>query len=285
MSVSAELGERRIVELPAGVLEYRVSGAGRPLVFVHGVGVNGDLWRRVAPRLASDCQCFVPDWPLGSHLYPVRDQADLALPGLARIVADFLATMDLDGVTIVANDTGGAIAQALVGNHPERIGGLVLTSCDAFDRFPPVPQRYLEWAARSKLLMWLLGQAVRFEFVQRMPIAYGWVTSRPIEPAIMRSYTEPVRINSKVRNDFARLLRAVDTRFMFEAATKLRDFDKPALVLWAENDQIFPLEHGRRLAELLPRGRFEVIPDSRTFIPEEQPERLAAAVRMFVAGL
>jgi pimeloyl-ACP methyl ester carboxylesterase len=101
----------------------------------------------------------------------------------------------------------------------------------------------------------------------------------------MRSYTEPVRNNSKVRNDFARLLRAVDTRFMFEAATKLRDFDKPALVLWAENDQIFPLEHGRRLAELLPRGRFEVIPDSRTFIPEEQPERLAAAVRMFVAGL
>jgi pimeloyl-ACP methyl ester carboxylesterase len=285
MSLSTELGERRIVELPAGTLEYRVSGIGRALVFVHGVGVNGDLWRRVAPRLAADYQCFVPDWPLGSHLYPVRDQADLALPGLARIVADFLTVMDLDGVTIVANDTGGAIAQALVGRHPERISGLVLTSCDAFDRFPPVPQRYLEWTARSKLLMWLLGQAVRFEFVQRLPIAYGWVTSRPIETAIMRSYTESVRTNSKVRNDFARLLRAVDSRFMFEAAVKLRDFDKPALVLWAQNDRIFPLEHGRRLAELLPKGRFEIIPDSRTFIPEEQPERLASAVRMFVAGL
>jgi pimeloyl-ACP methyl ester carboxylesterase len=201
---------------------------------------------------------------------------------MARIVADLIAALDLADVTIVANDTGGAVAQWLVGHHPERIERLVLTSCDAFEKFPPTPQRYLEVAARSRALMWLVGWSVQFKFVQRLPTAYGWVTSRPIEEAIMRSYTDPVRTNPGVRRDLTRLLRAVDTRYTYEAAEALRGFDRPALVLWAEGDRIFPREHGQRLAELLPQGRFELVPDSRTFISEEQPERLAARVRDFL---
>ncbi len=283
MSVSAVLGERRIAATPAGTIEYRESGRGSPVVFVHGVGVNGDLWRRVAPRLAAEHRCIVPDLPWGAHSRPLRPDADLSLPGMARIVADFMAALELDDVTIVANDTGGAVAQSLAGRHPERIGRLVLTSCDAFEKFPPTPQRYLELTARSRALMWLVGWSVQFRLVQRLPTAYGWVTSRPIEPAIMRSYTEPVRTNPGVRRDLTRLLRAVDTRYTYEAAESLRAFDRPALVLWADGDKIFPSEHGRRLAELLPQGRFELVPDSRTFIPEEQPERLAARVRDFVA--
>jgi pimeloyl-ACP methyl ester carboxylesterase len=283
VSVSAVLGERRIAETPAGTIAYRESGRGSPVVFLHGVGVNGDLWRRVAPRLAGEHRCIVADLPWGAHSRPLRQDADLSLPGMARIVADFMAALELDDVTIVANDTGGAVAQSLVGRHPERIGRLVLTSCDAFEKFPPTPQRYLELTARSRALMWLVGWSVQFRFVQRLPTAYGWVTSKPIEPAIMRSYTEPVRTNPGVRRDLARLLRAVDTRYTYEAAESLRGFDRPALVLWADDDKIFPREHGRRLAELLPQGRFELMPDSRTFIPEEQPERLAARVRDFVA--
>jgi pimeloyl-ACP methyl ester carboxylesterase len=283
VSVSAVLGERRIAKTPAGTIEYRERGRGSPVVFVHGVGVNGDLWRRVAPRLAGEHRCIVPDLPWGAHSRPLRPDVDLSLPGMARIVADFMTALELDDVTIVANDTGGAVAQSLVGRHPERIGRLVLTSCDAFEKFPPTPQRYLELMARSRVLMWLVGWSVQFRFVQRLPTAYGWVTSKPIEPAIMRSYTEPVRRNPGVRRDLTRLLRAVDTRYTYEAAESLRGFDRPALVLWADEDRIFPREHGRRLAELLPRGRFELVPDSRTFIPEEQPERLAGRVRAFVA--
>jgi pimeloyl-ACP methyl ester carboxylesterase len=283
VSVSAVLGERRIAETPAGTIEYRERGRGSPVVFLHGVGVNGDLWRRVAPLLAGEHRCIVPDLPWGAHSRPLRRDADLSLPGMARIVADFMGALELDDVTIVANDTGGAVAQSLVGRHPERIGRLVLTSCDAFEKFPPTPQRYLELTAHSRVLMWLVGWSVQFRFVQRLPTAYGWVTSRPIEPAIMRSYTEPVRRNPGVRRDLTRLLRAVDTRYTHEAAETLRGFDRPALVLWADGDRIFPREHGRRLAELLPQGRFELVPDSRTFIPEEQPERLATRVRDFVA--
>jgi pimeloyl-ACP methyl ester carboxylesterase len=283
MSVSAALGDRRTVRTPAGTIEYRERGSGPAVFFVHGVGVNGDLWRGVAPRLAGTHRCVVPDLPWGSHSLPLSADADLSLPGMAQIVADVIAGLELEDVTLVANDTGGAVAQSLLGGHSERIARLVLTSCDAFEKFPPTPQRYLELAARSRVLMWLVAWSAQFKLVQRLPTAYGWVTSKPIEDAIMRSYTDPVRTNPGVRRDLARLLRAVDTRYTYEAAEGLRGFDKPALVLWADGDKIFPREHGRRLAALLPQGRFELIPDTRTFIPEEQPDRLAERVRDFIA--
>jgi pimeloyl-ACP methyl ester carboxylesterase len=282
MAISAALGERRTVEVPAGTIEYRELGDGPPVLFIHGVAVNADLWRNVVPPLAADHRCIAPDLPFGSHSHPLREDTDLSLPGLARIVADLIEALGLDDVTVVANDTGGAVSQSLVGLHPERVGRLVLTSCDAFEKFPPTPQRYLELAGRVAPLMWLVAWSAQFRAIQRLPTAYGWVTSGPIEPAIMRSFTDPVRTKPGVRRDLASLLRAVDTRFTFEAAERLPSFDKPALVLWADGDKIFPRAHGRRLAELLPQGRFELVADSRTFIPEDQPERLATTVGAFL---
>ena len=287
MSISPQLGLEHRVDIPAGTISYRDCGNGSPIVFVHGVAVNGDLWRKVVPCLAGGHRCITPDLPWGSHSIPLDPDADLSLPGMARITADFLEALkavDLDNVTIVANDTGGAVAQALVGRHPERIARLVLTSCDAFEKFPPTPQKYLEVMARSRLLTWIVAYTAQFKPIQRLPTAYGFVTSRAMPPDIMRSFTDPVRLNPGVRHDFRRLLRAVDTKYTFEAADLLANFDKPALVLWAGNDKIFPREHGRRLAKLLPQGRFELIADSRTFIPEDQPDRLVTAIEEFLAA-
>ena len=282
MSISAQLGEERRVDIPAGAISYRERGDGPPIVFVHGVAVNGDLWRRTVPPLAVGHRCITPDLPWGSHSLPLHPDTDLSLPGMARITADFLEALDLDAVTIVANDTGGAVAQMLVGRHPDRIGCLVLTSCDAFEKFPPTPQRYLQVMAHSRLLTWIVAVTAKFKSVQRLPTAYGFVTSRPMPEEVMRSYTGPIRRNAGVRRDFRRMLRAVDTKYTFEAASQLIGFDQPALVLWAENDKIFPREHGRRLAQLLPRGEFGLIPRSRTFIPEDQPELLVAAIEEFL---
>ena len=282
MSISAELGESRTVAVEAGTIAYRERGSGPPIVFVHGVGVNGDLWRKVVPALAGENRCIAPDLPHGAHSHPLRPDADLSLPGLARIVADFIEALGVEDATVVANDTGGAVAQWLVGHHPERIGRLVLTSCDAFEKFPPRPQLYLKPAARVPALLWLVAWTVRFKAVQRLPTAYGWTTKAPIEAAVMRSYTDPIRTIPGVRRDLRRLLLAVDTRYTHEAAGSLWSFDRPALVLWGEDDRLFPREHGRRLAELLPQGRFELVEDSRTFIPEEQPDALAARVRAFL---
>jgi pimeloyl-ACP methyl ester carboxylesterase len=282
VSISAQLGEERRVDIPAGSISYRERGEGPPIVFVHGVAVNGDLWRRVAPTLSVGHRCITPDLPWGSHSLPLHPETDLSLPGMARITADFLDALDLDAVTIVANDTGGAVAQALVGRHPDRIGRLVLTSCDAFEKFPPTPQRYLQVMAHSRVLTWIVAFTAKFKSIQRLPTAYGFVTSRPMPEEVMRSYTGPIRRNAGVRRDFRRMLRAVDTKYTFEAADQLAGFDQPALVLWAENDKIFPREHGRRLAQLLPRGEFGLIPQSRTFIPEDQPELLVAAIVEFL---
>ena len=283
MSVSAALGEERTIRLPAGPVTYRDRGQGPAVVFVHGVGVNGDLWRGVAPALGKGVRCITPDLPWGGHRLALRPDADLSLRGMARIVADLLEALDLDDVTIVGNDTGGAVSQALVAWHPGRVGRLVLTSCDAFEKFPPTPQKYLEVVARSRAAMWLTTLAAQTRFFQRTPLAYGWVTSRPMPREIMRSYTGAMHRDAGVRRDMRRMLRAVTTDDTFAAAEGLRAFDRPALVLWAEHDKIFPREHGRRLAELLPQGRFEVMPDCRTFIPEEQPAALAARLRTFLA--
>ena len=230
-------------------------------MFVHGVGVNGDLWRDVAPALADEHRCIVPDLPFGAHSLPLRDDADLSLPGMARIVADFIEALGLEEVAVVANDTGGAVAQWLVGHHPERIGRLVLTSCDAFEKFPPTPQRYLEVGrafpgARCGWSRW----TVRFKLVQRLPTAYGWVTQRPIDPAIMRSYTDADphdagRAPRPRSGCCAPSTRATRSRRRSRCAASTG----PALVLWAAGDKIFPRDHGRRLAELLPQGRFELV--------------------------
>jgi pimeloyl-ACP methyl ester carboxylesterase len=282
MSISEALGERRTVEVPAGTIEYRERGSGPPIVFVHGIVVNGDLWRGVAPELAAGHRCIVPDLPLGSHSHALRDGTDMSLPGLAAIVDDFLKALGLEDVTIVANDTGGALATWMAARRPERIGRLVLTSCDAFDNFLPPVLRYLQLVGRLRPLVWSAAWSMRFKFVQRMPIAFGWTTRRPIEKTIMESYVGPIRRDAGVRHDFQRLALAVDSRYTIEAAEALPSFDKPAVVIWAAEDKLFPLEHGRRLAELLPQGRLETIQDSRTFIPEDQPRRLAELVREFL---
>jgi pimeloyl-ACP methyl ester carboxylesterase len=278
VAVSDELGERRSARVPAGTLEYRERGSGPPLVFVHGAAVNGDLWRKVVPGLAGEHRCIALDVPLGGHSVALDGEPDLSLFGVARIVADFLGALDLDEVTIVANDTGGAVSQALVGRHPERIGRLVLTSCDAFENFPPKAVAYLPWLARVPGSFRLVGHALRLRPLQRLPITYGWAAKRPIEARIVDSYMHGLRSSAGVRRDFARMLRAADPRDTMEAAELLRGFHKPALVVWAAEDKFFPREHGRRLAELLPQGRFELVEDSRTFIPEDNPERLTQIV-------
>ena len=282
MAISAALGERGTVEVPAGVLEYRERGSGPPVVFVHGAAVNGDLWRKVAPELAERWRCIVPDLPLGGHSIPLNDGPDLSLFGAADLLASFLAALDLTDVTLVANDTGGAISQALVGRRPERVGRLVLTSCDAFENYPPKAVAYLKPVSRFAPALWLLSQTMRLRFFQRLPIAYGWATHAPIEPAIMESFLGSLRSNAGVRRDFAALLRGADARDCRQASEALSGFDKPALVTWAADDRFFPREHGQRLAELLPQGRFELIERSRTFIPEDNPARLVELVREFL---
>jgi pimeloyl-ACP methyl ester carboxylesterase len=286
MSIEGALGEQRTAEIPAGTIVYRETGDpnGPPVLFLHGLLVNGDLWRGVAPRVAArGYRCLVPDWPLGSHARPMRPGADLSPHGLARIVADFVEATETGPVTLVANDTGGAIAQMVATRHPEHLARLVLTSCDCFENFLPPRYRPLQWAGRSPVGVWLAMQAFRLRAVQFSPIGFGPLVTRPIEPRIVESYLRSPRTDPAIRRDLAAVLVGIDARLTLEAARHLERFAAPALVVWGAEDRIFPLESGKRLASLLPNARFTTIAGSRAFVPEDQPERLAETLLGFLA--
>jgi pimeloyl-ACP methyl ester carboxylesterase len=133
--------------------------------------------------------------------------------------------------------------------------------------------------------MWLLGQPLRSRRVQRLPLVYGWVSKTPFPPAIARSYVGNGLRDAGVRRDFGRAFRATRARQTMEAARRLHRFDRPALVVWqTEKARIYPLAHGRRLADLLPQGRLELVDDSYIYVPEDQPERLAGLIAEFLAA-
>lgn len=282
MSISEVLGPAEIFDLERGPLLVRSSGSGEPILFLHGIIANGDLWRGVVADLGSDFRCVVPDWPLGSHRHAMPAGTDFTLFGLADLVADAIEAIG-QPVVLVANDTGGAIAQAVAARHPEKLRALVLTPCDAFDNFLPRPIKHLQLVGRSTGGLVLAAQALRFPAIQRLPIAFGRLTERPIPPAIMRSYTDPLRTLPAVRRDFAQLVRSISTRFTQEAAADIGRFTGPALLVWSlDRHQFFPITHAHRLAAALLDARVEVISDSGPFIPEDRPEALATTIRSFL---
>jgi pimeloyl-ACP methyl ester carboxylesterase len=272
------------VELSAGTIRYRDSGTGPPIVFVHGFLVSGTLWRKVVPRLEDRYRCIVPDWPLGAHTKPMRDGADLSPPGIARLIAEFLERLDLRDVTLVGNDSGGAISQMLVAEQPERVGRLVLTSCDAFDNFPPKLFRPLLAAARVPPLVSASIQTLRLHPLRRLPFAFGFVTKRPIPRQTTDEWLRPYFTDKAVRRDVITLARGWKRRDLVETTKKLPAFGKPVLLVWAVEDRIFPFEHARRLAEVFPDARVEEVHDSYAFVSEDQPERVAQLIGEFAAA-
>lgn len=270
------------ISLSQGTLNVRDSGSGEPIVFVHGLLTDGSLWRKVTPLLEDEFRCVAPDWPLGSHTEPMAPDADLSPRGVAHLIADAIAEMELEEVTLVGNDTGGAICQLVAVERPERLGRLVLTDCDSFENFLPPLFRPLQWAARVPPLLTAFVQPVRFRSLRRLPIAYGLLSKRPVPHEVTDAWVRPFFSRPEVRRDTAKLLRAIDNRDTLDAASKLASFDRPALVAWTVGSRSFPTEHGRRLASILPQGRFEEVRDSSTYISEDQPERLAELIRDFV---
>jgi pimeloyl-ACP methyl ester carboxylesterase len=275
-----ETSERKEIDLPAGRIRYREAGAGKPVVFVHGFLVDGRLWDGVVDRLSDRCRCIAPDWPIGAQQIAMKPDADLTPYGIAAAINSLLEALDLEDVTIVGNDSGGAMSQVLVTRHPQRIGRLVLTNCDTHENFPPGIFKTMPPIAKLPGGMALLAAPFRVPALARA--AFKPFARRKIPDQLIASWMRPGLSDPGVKHDAKKVTAGMNKRYTLEAAEKLRSAELPILLTWAPGDKLFPISYAERLARETPNARIVEIPDANTFVPLDQPQRLADEIATFV---
>ncbi|GAA1525102.1 alpha/beta hydrolase [Streptomyces albidochromogenes] len=271
------------VELTAGAVAYEDTGGPGPVVvLLHGLVHDATVWRKVVADLRADHRVIAPTLPYGAHRVPMRPDVPLTPDSVVDLVVEFLGRLGLSGVTLVENDCGRA--QTIAAKHPDRLDRLVLTSCEAFDNYPPgVPGKLIALACKVPGGITLLARTLALRPLRRLPVGLGALTKRPVPDEILDGWLRPLLTDPAIRADFRRYNRGVRRTELLEAVDGLRKFDKPALVVWATEDRMMPRAHGRRLADVLPQGRLVEIEDSCTLIAEDRPEELSAVLRGFIA--
>ena len=269
------------VALEQATIDYRVLGPEDsphpPVLFVHGILVDNRLWVEVAERLARQgFRCFLPNWPLGSHTIPVNDGADLSPQGVATMIHDFIASLGLSDVTLVGNDTGGGLCQLLIDAYPNDVGRVVLTNCDAFDKFPPFPFTMVFAMLRGPKSIKTLFATMRIKALRHSPLGFGLLL-KP-DPALTASWLAPCRNDTRICRDLATLLRHVARTDLTDVSTRLPRFTKPVTVVWGQRDRCFTPALGRRLAALFPNSTMVEVPGARTFVALDDPAAVVDAI-------
>ncbi|HET7509522.1 MAG TPA: alpha/beta hydrolase [Solirubrobacterales bacterium] len=272
--------ERKEIQLPAGTIRYREAGVGKPIVFVHGYLVDSRLWDGVVDRLSDRFRCLAPDWPIGAQQVAMNPDADLSPPGIAKLIADFLTKLELEDVTIVGNDSGGAMSQVLVTTYPDRIGRLALTNCDTHENFPPGIFKAMPPLAKLPGGMFVLSAPFRIPAVARRAFAPFARTKIPNE--LIASWMRPATKDSAVMRDAKKVTAGMNKRYTLAAAEKLRDSQLPIRLLWAPGDKYFPISYAERLASEAGNANIVQIPDAKTFVPLDQPSRVADEIAKFI---
>ncbi|HEY5052526.1 MAG TPA: alpha/beta fold hydrolase [Solirubrobacterales bacterium] len=284
------LGAASSVETGGGALDYFERGDGPALVFSHGWLANANLWRGVVDLLHDRFRCLALDLPLGSHRTPMDPAADLGPHGVAGLIADVLERLDLSEVTLVGNDSGGAYSQMALARHEARIGErvsrLTLTSCETpYDEWPPEPFTGLPAAAADPGLLGQLLRALEDPEVRLTPPAYGLLAKHPLVAEASDSYALPASRDEAVLRDVAKAMSSAATAPVREAGEHLIAHPEiRVLLIWSEEDAVFPLAHAERYAAALRHGRLVCFGDSYSFTPEDRPDAVAAAIAEFAGG-
>lgn len=274
-----------MIDLLHGTVSYRVAGpadsTAPPVVFVHAFLVDGSVWDGVADRLAAQgIRSYAPDWPLGAHRTPLRADADQSPRGISRQILAFLEALDLRDVTLVGNDTGGALCQFLLDADAGRIGRLVLTNCDAFDTFPPFPYNVIFRLLGGELRMRINLQPMRWRAFRHSPLGLGLLANK-LDPVQTRAWIEPSLRSKEIRRDAARFLRAIDPKELLDVSTRLKDFPGPVRIVWGGADRAFKPALGRRLRGAFRSATFVEVPGARTFVHLDAPTVLAEQIVAF----
>jgi pimeloyl-ACP methyl ester carboxylesterase len=283
MSEFFEKLEHKSVQLTDGKIYYREAGEGETLVFIHGLLVNGTLWRKLIPVLSQHYRCIVPDLPLGAQPEAMHPNTDLTPPGIAKIIAEFITALNLAPVTLVGCDTGGALCQISITEYPHLFNGLILTNCDAYSNFLPPLFRPLQWMAYLPKGMSLVVKLLTLKIGFKNPFGFVPIVKHPMDKRTLWNYFKYVN-NPGVRRDGEKFLKSINNKYTLKAAKKFGEFQHPVLIVWATEDLFFTVGFGRKLHAAFPNASLKLVKDSFAFISEDQPEILVEHMQEFLAN-
>ncbi|MEM6990540.1 MAG: alpha/beta hydrolase [Myxococcota bacterium] len=277
------------VSTVAGPLDVHRSGApdGPAVVYVHGALVDAEIWRSTADLLPGTNNVRV-DLPLGCHRTATHADARLHPRAMAALVAEVIEQLDLHDVTLVGNDSGGAICQLVAGRHPERLAGLVLTNCDALETFPPPGFGYLRGLSYTpRLARWVAKVFAAMPWLGRLPLTWGSLATG-LPASLLRRWTRAAA-SPHGMPDVGKFFREAKPAVTLAAAEGLARFERPIRFVWGDADRFFPISLARRLAERCPDATVTTVAGARTYVmldaPEAVAEEISASVRSHRASL
>jgi pimeloyl-ACP methyl ester carboxylesterase len=272
MQLSELNAHRHTAATRFGEISYLDIGAGPTALFVHGIATNAYLWRHVMDALSGQHRCIAIDLPLHGQS-PVTAEQDLSLAALAAGLDDFCEVLGLTGIDLVANDTGGAIAQIFAARHSQRLATLTLTNCDTVDNLPPEAFKpMVELAAVGKLAPSAVAMFANLETAAQISFASGYEHLDRIDRDVIRSYLQPCFGTMERARQFERLLVSLDVGDLQAVMPQLAKLTVPTLVVWGTGDAFFDVSWAYWLRDTIPgTTRVVTVDGARLFFPEERP--------------